>query len=169
MTQRVNYVQLLGKEVHHLMALEGALEKSGLPLNMLEILKLRASIINGCAFCVRMHMQRLRQQGEKEERIDLVSAWREAPCFSEKERAALEYTEALTTISKTQEISNELFEKVRNYFNEQELVYLTLNVGLINTWNRFAVAFHADLGAIDYLLNQTKAIDEAFAHRAQNS
>lgn len=169
MSQRMNYPQLLSKEVQHLMSLEGLVEKSGLPLNLIELIKLRASVINGCAYCVSMHMRRLRQQGETELRIDLVSAWREAPCYTERERAAFEYTEELTRISQSQQISNELYAKMQKHFNDKELATLTLNIGLINIWNRLAIAFHSDLGSIDYLLAQTKATDEAFAEQLRNS
>lgn len=165
MSTRLNYPKLLHKEVQNLSALEGLVEKSGLPLNLIEMVKLRASIINGCAYCVRLHMRRLRQQGETEERIDLVSAWREAPCYTQKERAVLEYAEEVTQISRHQHVSDELYEKMRSHFSEQELASLTLAIGLINLWNRMAIPFQADLGTIDYLLNQSKAADEAFAAR----
>lgn len=163
MSQRMNYTRLLSKEVQQLSAVEGLLEGSGLPLNLLELVKLRASIINGCAYCIRLHTQRLRQQGESEERIDLVAAWRESPFYTEAERAVFEYTEAVTLISDTQEISDELYDKVKAHFSEQELASLTLAIGVINLWNRLAITFKSDLASIGFLLKQSKAADEEFA------
>jgi AhpD family alkylhydroperoxidase len=169
MSQRLNYQQILNKEVPHLAALEGLVEKSGLPLNLIEMVRLKASIINGCALCVSIHMRRLRQQGENEMRIDLVSAWREAPCYTERERAIFEYTETLTRISHTQQVTDELYVLMQKHFNEKELATLTLAIGLINLWNRFAVTFHADLGRIDQLLAQSKLVDERVAEQLRNA
>lgn len=169
MSQRLDYTKLITREIQHLMNIEGLLEKSGLPLNLMELVKLRASTINGCAFCVRLHMRRLRQQGETEERIDLVTAWREAPCYTSRERAALEYTEEVTSISRDQHVSDSLYANVKSHFTDQELATLTLGIGLINVWNRLAITFQSDLSSIDYLLAQTKAADEQFARRALNA
>lgn len=168
MTQRLNYTRLLSKEVQQLSAIESLIDENGLPLNLLELVKLRASTINGCAYCVRLHMQRLRQQGESEERIDLVTAWREAPCYTDRERAVFEYTEAITQISHTKEIDSELFDKVKSHFDEKELASLTLAIGVINLWNRLAITFKSDLSSIAFLLKQTKAADEAFAKKLQS-
>jgi len=163
MSQRLNYPQLLGNEVQHLMSIEGMIEKSGLPLNLLEMIKLRASILNGCAYCVRYHMLRLRRQGETEQRIDLVSAWREAPCYTDAEQAALEMTEEITLVSHSQELSDDVYDLAKQHFGNEQLASLVLAVCLINTWNRLAIAFKTDHSSLDYLLALSQEADEAFA------
>ncbi|MCC9603310.1 carboxymuconolactone decarboxylase family protein [Stieleria sp. JC731] len=167
MTQRLNYPQLLAKEVQLLMTLESHVEDSGLPLNLLEFVKLRCSILNGCAFCVCLHTQRLRQQGESDLRIDLIPAWREAPCYSKLERAALAFAEELTLVSQSHCIKDDVYQPITELLSDSELARLTLAIGLINTWNRFALAFQSDLSGVDYLLKQTRSIDEAFANQLQ--
>lgn len=121
----------------------GALE----PL-LLELVKVRASQLNGCAHCLEMHTKDARAMGESDDRLHLVAVWREAPCFSDRERAALLWCEELTLLSE-HEVSDELYEEVRGQFTEDELCRLTLAIVVINSWNRFAVAFRAPVG--DYV------------------
>ena len=115
---------------------------SGLDERLLELVRLRSSQINGCAYCVDMHSKNLRADGETNERIDGVVVWRETPFYSERERAALEWAEAVTLIA-VDHVPDAVFESVRKHFSEEELVNLNLAVSMINTWNRFSVAFRA--------------------------
>ena len=123
-------------------ALEIASRKLGLEPALLELVKLRASQINGCAFCVDLHTRDARAAGESDERMHLVCVWHEAPVFSPRERAALAWTEALTRIADTH-VPDDVYELAKSEFSEAELVNLTLAVVTINGWNRFAVSFRA--------------------------
>ena len=123
-------------------ALEKYVRESGLEHKLLELVKMRASMINGCAYCIDMHSKDARAEGETEQRLYALSAWREAPFYTERERAGLEWTEALTLISQNN-IPDELFERVRQHFSEAELVNLSLAVVAINGWNRLAIPFRA--------------------------
>ena len=123
-------------------ALEIASRKLGLEPALLELVKLRASQINGCAFCVDLHTRDARAAGESDERMHLVCVWPEAPVFSPRERAALAWTDALTRIADTH-VPDDVYELARTQFTEAELVNLTLAVVTINGWNRFAVSFRA--------------------------
>jgi AhpD family alkylhydroperoxidase len=128
-----------------MLALSAASAASGLERSLLELVRLRASQINHCAYCIDMHTKDARGQGETEQRVYLVSAWREAPFYSERERAALEWTEAVTNVGDTH-VPDNVFERVRQHFDEAELVALTFAVVAINSWNRLAVSFRADVG-----------------------
>jgi AhpD family alkylhydroperoxidase len=132
----------LGQAMLTLSAVSAA---SGLERSLLELVRLRASQINHCAYCIDMHTKDARAQGETEQRLYLVSAWREAPFYSDRERAALEWTEAVTNVGDTQ-VPDNVFERVRQHFDEAELVALTFAVVAINSWNRLAVSFRADVG-----------------------
>ncbi len=112
----------------------------GLELSLLELVKIRASQLNGCAFCLHMHTRDARAHGETEERIYLLSAWRESPLYTERERAAMIWTEALTLVSQTHAPDAD-YAAVRAHFSEQETVKLSLAISLINAWNRIAVGF----------------------------
>ena len=113
------------------------------PLN--DLVKIRASQINGCAYCIDMHTKDARLAGETEQRIYALSAWRETPFFSERERAALEWTEAVTRLADSH-VPDDLFERVKAEFSEDEIVALTFAVVVINSWNRLAVSFRAPAG-----------------------
>ncbi|MFF2089234.1 carboxymuconolactone decarboxylase family protein [Paenibacillus sp. NPDC058174] len=106
---------------------------------LFELVKIRASQINGCAFCVDMHTKDLRKLGESEERMNLIVVWRETPLFTEKERAALALTEAVTQISKDG-VPQELYDEVRKHFNETEFISLIMAINVINSWNRIAIS-----------------------------
>jgi AhpD family alkylhydroperoxidase len=125
--------------------LEAAVRGGGLEENLLNLVRLRASQINGCAYCIDMHSKDLRAEGESEQRIFLLSAWREAPFYSERERAALAWTEAVTLITHDH-VSDAVYEEVRRQFSDAELAKLTLAVAAINAWNRFGIAFRAPAG-----------------------
>ncbi|WP_331376673.1 carboxymuconolactone decarboxylase family protein [Sinorhizobium chiapasense] len=116
-------------------AVESSLEPS-----LIELVKIRASQINGCANCINMHTVEAREKGETEQRIYLLPAWREAPCYSDRERAALGWTEALTRLSEGH-AHERAFEALRAHFSEEEQVKLTLMINVINGWNRLAVGF----------------------------
>ena len=123
-----------------LIALGDIAEKSGMDKKLVELVKLRASQINGCAFCLNMHSRDARELGESQERLDLVPVWREAPCFTARERAALAWTEALTLISRDH-VPDETYAQAAAQFSREELASLTAAIVAINGWNRIAVAF----------------------------
>lgn len=136
-----------------LWALECAIQKSGLERCLINLVKIRASQINGCAFCIHMHTREAREHGETEERIYLLDAWRDSPLYSERERAALAWTEAVTLVAQTH-VPDEVFETVAGQFSEDEIAKLTLLVGTINMWNRIAISFRS-VHAADVELAQT--------------
>ena len=115
---------------------------AGLEPSLLELVKIRASQINGCAYCIDMHTKDARAAGETEQRIYLLDAWREAPMYTPRERAALAWTEAVTLVHDGH-VPNEVFAEVRSEFSEEELVNLTMAVIAINGWNRLAIAFRS--------------------------
>ena len=120
--------------------------------SLLRLIEIRASQINGCAYCLDMHTKEARAAGETEQRIYTLDAWRETPFFTDRERAALEWTEAVTLVSETR-VPDDVFEQVRQQFSEEELVELTFAVIVINSWNRLNVSFRPLVG--DY---QPKAV-----------
>ena len=126
-------------------AVERYVRECGLERGLLELVKLRASQINGCAYCVDMHTKDARANGETEQRLYAVVVWREAPFFSERERAALAWTEAVTLVSHEQ-VPDNVFEIARQQFSDKELVDLTMAVIAINGWNRLAISFRAVAG-----------------------
>jgi AhpD family alkylhydroperoxidase len=125
--------------------LQREVESSGLERSLIELVKIRASQMNGCAYCIDMHTKDARAMAETEQRIYALNAWRETPFFNERERAALEWTESLTKVGETQ-VPDSVYELVRPHFTEAELVALTFAVIAINGWNRLAVAFRAPVG-----------------------
>jgi AhpD family alkylhydroperoxidase len=125
-----------------MLALQHQVETSGLEQPLLELVKIRTSQINGCAYCLDMHTKDARALGETEQRIYALSAWRETPFFSDRERAALEWAEALARISVDQ-VPDSVYDAVAPHFSEQELVALTFAAVAINSWNRLAISFRA--------------------------
>ena len=125
-----------------LRAVEVYLAKCGLPKRLIELVKFRASQINGCAYCLDVHSKDARKAGETEQRLYLLDAWREAPVYSDRERAALAWTEAVTLISQTH-APDDAYDEVRKHFSEAETVNLTMLIATINAWNRLAVSFRA--------------------------
>jgi AhpD family alkylhydroperoxidase len=142
MKPRMNYFQAAPETVKALMALENQVTSSGLEQSLIELVKTRASQINGCAFCINMHTQDARKHGETEQRLYLLNAWREAPVYTERERAALAWTDALTLISETH-APDDVYQEVRAQFSEAETVNLTMLIATINAWNRLAISFRS--------------------------
>lgn len=138
--QRVDFYKASPDAMKAMMALEGAIAKLGIDPLLIDLVKLRASQINGCAFCVDMHSADARKRGETERRLYAVAAWRDTPFFSPRERAALAWTEALTRVSETR-APDEDYEALRAQFSEAEMVNLTLVIGAINVWNRLSIGF----------------------------
>jgi len=142
MKPRMNFYQAAPETMKALMALENQIASSGLEQSLMELVRTRASQINGCAFCIDMHTKDARKRGETEQRLYLLDAWREAPCYTDRERAALAWTEAVTLISETH-APDDLYNEVRAHFSEAETVNLTVLIGAINTWNRLSISFRA--------------------------
>ncbi|RXZ77780.1 carboxymuconolactone decarboxylase family protein [Paenibacillaceae bacterium] len=139
MEVRFNHVNASPGALQTMLKLEGFIKTSGLDAKLYEIIKIRASQINGCAFCINMHTQEARKMGETEQRIYLLNAWREAPFYSDKERAVLELTEAVTRISE-QGVPQDLYERVRAHVDEAEYVAIIMAINTINAWNRIAIS-----------------------------
>ncbi len=123
-----------------LLGLENYVQKSGIEPALLDLVKTRASQINGCSYCVHMHTAEARARGESEERLYLLSAWHESPLYSARERAALAWTESVTRVADTH-VPDDVYEEARRQFSEAELVNLTLAIATINAWNRLAISF----------------------------
>lgn len=139
MEVRLNYTQVNPEALQAMLKLEGFIKTSGLDTKLYELIKIRASQINGCAFCIDMHTRDLRNMGETEQRINLLTAWREAPFYSDKERALLELTETVTRISENG-VPQAVYENVRKHFDEKEYVVLIMAINTINAWNRIAIS-----------------------------
>jgi AhpD family alkylhydroperoxidase len=142
---RVDYYKVSPGGVKALHALEQYLRASGLEPTLIELVKLRASLMNGCAYCVDVHTKDARAKGETEQRLFAVPVWRETPFFSPRERAALAWTEAVTDIGRNG-VTDALYDEARAQFTEKELVDLSLAVIAINAWNRLAVTFRPAVG-----------------------
>jgi AhpD family alkylhydroperoxidase len=145
MGERLKYARAVPEAFRAMRALNDYAANTGLEHSLLELVKLRASYINGCAYCIDMHSKDARAAGETEQRIYAVPVWRETPFFTPRERAALAWTEAVTEISKGG-VSDALYEEASEHFTEAELVNLTMAVIAINGWNRLAVTFHSEVG-----------------------
>lgn len=148
MQQRLDYWKTEPALLKAVLELDTAARESGLDIGLVHLVKVRASQINGCSYCVDMHSREARRDGESEQRIRLVSAWRESPLFSPRERAAFEWTERLTRIADGH-VTDTDYEAVRGHFSESELVKLTVLIGVINIWNRIAVPFRSVHPVID--------------------
>lgn len=145
MQTRIDMTKINPAAIKPMYALEAYIRHCGIDHPLLELVKMRASQINGCAYCLDMHSKDARAAGETEQRLYLLNAWREAPFYTDRERAALEWTEAVTLISKDQ-APDEVYERVRQHFSEEEIANLTLAITTINTWNRLAISFRAEVG-----------------------
>jgi len=137
METRINLFAKGQNAIKHLFEIGGHLKKSPLDHNLLELVFFRVSQINGCAYCLDMHSKELRAAREDEQRLYGLSAWKETPYYSERERAALAYAEGVTSCH----ISDELYSLAKGVFSEEELIDLTLAITTINTWNRLNIAF----------------------------
>lgn len=142
MQPRIDYAKQSQEAQRSLYAIERYIYSSGLDHKLLHLIKMRASQINGCAFCIDMHSKDARAAGESEQRLYGLDAWRETAFYSDKERAALAWTEAVTLVSETH-VPDDVFEELRGHFSEKEIVDLTLAVGMINLWNRLAISLRS--------------------------
>lgn len=140
MQPRLNYWGLSPAVPGKLIEASVLVDQSSLEQRLLHLVYTRASQLNGCAFCLEMHTREAREAGESEERLYAVSVWEESPLFSERERAALAWTEAVTLVS-AERVPDAVWERVRPHFADEELAMLTYAVALINAWNRLAIAF----------------------------
>lgn len=155
MSLRLNYPMLSSESYSALFALEKTLAATPLNHALVQLVKIRVSQLNGCLFCLDLHIKEARTHGERELRIHHLSSWHESKLFSDKEKAALEWAELLTNI-KPHGVTDADFEKARSVFSEKELSDLTFAVGTINMWNRFGVAFRNEPGALDKLMGVDK-------------
>jgi AhpD family alkylhydroperoxidase len=146
MDQRLNYWKVASQGATAFRQFNAYVEACGLEASLVELIKMRASQINGCAYCLDMHSKDARALGETEQRLYTLSAWRETPFFSERERAALAWTEAVTMISGGP-VPDTLYETVRRQFSEKEIADLTFAVIAINGWNRLAIPFRTPPGS----------------------
>ena len=142
MQPRLDYAHVAPAAARAMFALEQFVRSTGLETPLLELVRLRASQMNGCAYCIDMHTKDARAEGESEQRLYTLSVWRETTFFTDRERAALEWTEAVTQLG-AHGVSDEVYERVRKQFQEAELVNLTMAVIAINGWNRIAIPFRA--------------------------
>jgi len=133
--------KLIPQDMAALMSLSQVIAASGLEPEILELVKLRASQVNGCAFCLQMHATDARKMKMSEEKLQLLAAWREAPVYSRRERAALAWTESLTLVAQSHGVPDDVYAAATAEFSDVELAHLTSAVVLINAWNRFAIAY----------------------------
>ena len=147
MEPRVDIKKHYGK-LRGMFTMEQTVRESSLELPLIHLVKMRASLINGCGYCIDMHSKDARAGGETEQRLYGLSAWHEAPYYTPRERAALEWTDTLTLIA-TKNVSDEVYERTRQHFSEDELVALTLQVMAINAWNRLAISMRAVPGSYE--------------------
>lgn len=142
MQPRIDYSKYAQEAQKAMFGLEKYISESGLDHKLIHLIKMRASQINDCAYCIDMHSKDARALGETEQRLYELDAWRETPFYTESERAALEWTEALTLVSETH-VPDAVYEEVKKYFSEKEIVDLTIVVSTINMWNRLAISMRA--------------------------
>ena len=146
MTPRVDVTKFLTSGMGRAMLSLSSEVEAAIERPLFELIKIRASQINGCAYCLDMHTKDARRAGETEQRIYALSAWRETPFFTDRERAALEWTEALTRVADTH-VPDDVFERVSRQFREEEIVALTFGVVVINSWNRLASSLRPPVGS----------------------
>ncbi|NGY06744.1 carboxymuconolactone decarboxylase family protein [Solimonas terrae] len=144
MEPRLNFYKASPNAMKAMMGLEAHVAASGLEKPLVELVRLRASLINGCAYCVDMHTTDARKAGETDRRLATLAVWQEAPLFSDRERAALEWTEVVTQVADGH-VPDEVWARVKPQFTPEEMVDLTLLISAINAWNRFAIAFRKQL------------------------
>jgi len=140
MTMRLNYGVVAPEAIKAMMGLEQAVKDMGLKPGLFHLIKLRASQINGCAYCIDMHNREARADGESQQRLDVLSVWRETNFFDDREKAALAWTEALTLIADSHAPDSD-YRALATVFDERERVAITLAIAAINGWNRFAIGF----------------------------
>lgn len=140
MKERLNYAKVSPEALKAMLGLEKYVATSGLESSLYELVKIRISQINKCAYCLDMHIKIARKDGESEQRIYMLNSWQETSFYTDRERAALEWAESLTLISE-KEITDALYQSVLLHFNEKEMVALTMVIVTINSWNRLSVGF----------------------------
>ncbi len=155
MTARANYQKLSPHAVQALLALDKALSDTPLERKIIDLIKIRASQLNGCLFCLDMHSKEAKRHGERELRMHHLSLWRESPLFSAKEKAALEWTELLTRPNQ-HGAEDADYENLSRHFSEKEISDLTLAIAAINAWNRLGIAFRSEPGLLDKMLGLDK-------------
>ncbi len=155
MEERIHYTKVSPGAYHALLEIEKYLGECGLEETLLNLIKLRVSQINGCAYCLDMHWKDLRALGEEEQRLYSLDAWEESPHYTDRERAALAWAEAVTRVSETH-VPDEVYQEVKKHFTEKELADLTLAVGAINLWNRLAIAGRVTPGAYQPIKRELK-------------
>jgi AhpD family alkylhydroperoxidase len=146
MKSNLDYGKALPEGMKAIYTLDRYSQNCGLEPSLLELIKLRASQINGCAYCIDMHSKDARTRGETEQRLYGLNAWRETTYYTDRERAALAFTEAVTLIA-DRRIPDEVYEQVQQQFSDEELVKLMIGIVMINTWNRFAITFGDEPGS----------------------
>lgn len=146
MSTRISYAKVAPGTYRAMLGLEDYVHGTGLDENLLDLVRVRASQLNGCAYCLDMHTKDLRARGETEQRIYLLDVWREAPFYSDRERAALAWTEAVTLLT-GREVSDDVYDEARKQFSDEELANLTMAIVAINGWNRLNVAFRTPAGS----------------------
>jgi AhpD family alkylhydroperoxidase len=156
MGHRLNPFTASAKGYQAMAALQTFADSCGLERTLLELVKMRASQINGCAYCLDMHSKDARALGETEQRLYALNAWQETPFYSERERAALEWTEAITLVSETH-APEDVYERVAKQFSAEELANLTVAIVTINGWNRLCIGFRVVPGAYQSNLQPLKA------------
>jgi AhpD family alkylhydroperoxidase len=155
MTSRINYNQHSADSIKKLLELSQLNAQGSLGPTLTDLVHIRASQLNGCAFCLDMHVKEAKVHGERELRLYHLSIWRESPLFSDKERAALEWTEALTKLSA--HIPDSVYQQVRAHLSEKEMADLTFAIGIINFWNRLNIASPTTPGSLDAMLGLAHA------------
>ena len=153
---RINYATAAPEAVKRIYGLQQYVSQAGLEPKLVLLTQLRASQMNGCAFCMHMHAIELRELGESDVRIDCISSWSETDLFNDRERAALAWTETLTRLD-AESACDELYDEARKHFDEKELIGLTMAVATINVWNRLNVAFRTDPNLAPAVIEQAKA------------
>jgi AhpD family alkylhydroperoxidase len=152
MSQRIDYTKVAPAAVKAMLGLQAAVDHSGLEQSLIELLKLRASQINSCAYCIDMHSKDAKAMGETDQRLHLLGAWREAPFYTARERAALAWCETLTLVA-DRGAPDEVFDEVQREFSDEEIANLTLAIVAINGWNRFSIGFRVEPGTYDPATN----------------
>ena len=145
MEQRINAVKKGGAALKAMFGITAYLAKSSIEKKLLQLVDYRVSQLNGCAYCLDMHSKDLRHGGETEQRIFMIAAWRESPVYTDRERAALAWAEAVTLVTEGH-VPDEVYEEARKEFSDEELIDLTLAVTAVNSWNRLSIAFRTEAG-----------------------
>jgi AhpD family alkylhydroperoxidase len=143
---RIDYARVVPEAYRAMGQLEYYVRCAHLEDSLVELVRIRASQINGCAYCVDRHTRAARRAGESEQRLYLLAVWREAPCYTEREQAALAWTEELTLIA-GRHVPDELYQHVKQFFSDEELVNLTIAICSINAWNRLVISFRTEVGS----------------------